>query len=149
MIYIAHRGNTRGPCPSRENSPDFIKEAIKEGYQVEIDVWYEDGEFFLGHDKPTHKTDYNFLIQYRDWLYCHAKNIEAMIELTRIQANCFGHDSDSFVITSYGKVWAYPGKEIKGCISVLPERNKLNKLDLLEIGVVGVCSDYISLYKED
>ena len=38
MIYIAHRGNIRGPNPERENSPDYIDEAIQSGYYVEVDV---------------------------------------------------------------------------------------------------------------
>jgi hypothetical protein len=38
-IWIAHRGNTRGPNPEKENHPDYILQAIREGFDVEIDVW--------------------------------------------------------------------------------------------------------------
>ena len=38
-ILIAHRGNTRGPKPEKENQPEYILQAIQEGFDVEIDVW--------------------------------------------------------------------------------------------------------------
>lgn len=38
-IWIAHRGNTRGPKPEKENQPEYILQAIHEGFDVEIDVW--------------------------------------------------------------------------------------------------------------
>ena len=57
MKLIAHRGNITGPKPELENSPDYIFEAIKKGFDVEVDVWYgTDGKFMLGHDNP----DYSF-----------------------------------------------------------------------------------------
>ena len=37
--WIAHRGNTRGPKPEKENDPEYILQAINEGFDVEIDVW--------------------------------------------------------------------------------------------------------------
>lgn len=47
-IFIAHRGNTTGPDPKRENSPDYILEALGEGYDVEIDLRVYNGECWLG-----------------------------------------------------------------------------------------------------
>ena len=41
MKLIAHRGNIDGPNPERENSPEYIEEALKAGYDVEVDVWYD------------------------------------------------------------------------------------------------------------
>ncbi len=35
---ISHRGNLDGPIPERENSPDYIDQAIKWGFVVEIDI---------------------------------------------------------------------------------------------------------------
>jgi hypothetical protein len=37
----------------KENSPDYIWRAIQAGYNVEVDVWFVDGKFKLGHDEPT------------------------------------------------------------------------------------------------
>ena len=38
MIRIAHRGNFAGINRDRENSPDYIEEAIAAGYNVEVDA---------------------------------------------------------------------------------------------------------------
>jgi hypothetical protein len=35
----AHRGNLFGPKPELENTPDYIDQAIKFGFKVEVDVW--------------------------------------------------------------------------------------------------------------
>ena len=55
MILISHRGNLSGPNPLRENTANYIDEAIKKGFDVEIDIWENEGDFFLGHDEPQHK----------------------------------------------------------------------------------------------
>lgn len=49
MILISHRGNLMGKT-SYENEPDYIMNAIKEGFDVEIDVWYQNNTLYLGHD---------------------------------------------------------------------------------------------------
>ena len=72
MIYISHRGNLEGKNPERENHPIYIIEALSQGYDVEIDVWYVDRSFFLGHDAPQYKVDTKFLQNANLW--CHAKN---------------------------------------------------------------------------
>ena len=68
MILISHRGNRNGKNVDRENSPDYIQEALDEGYDVEIDVWVKDDKFFLGHDEPEYTTDKEFLM--KDGLWC-------------------------------------------------------------------------------
>ena len=56
MIKIAHRGNLFGRIPERENSPEYIQEALAAGYDVEVDVWFEEGKLFLGHAKPQYEV---------------------------------------------------------------------------------------------
>ena len=43
MIFISHRGNLNGKKKKLENKPVYIKDAIKKGFNVEVDVWYTDG----------------------------------------------------------------------------------------------------------
>ena len=74
--FIAHRGNIDGIHEKYENHPDYIDDAIAEGYDVEIDVWDIDGTLYLGHDKPEYKIDQNYLLDRKDVLWCHAKNPE-------------------------------------------------------------------------
>jgi hypothetical protein len=93
MIKISHRGNINGRINERENSPDYIIEALKLKYDCEIDVWYKDDSFYLGHDKPLYKVDKSFLIDKKLW--CHAKNIEALNEmLNTATIHCFFHQSE-------------------------------------------------------
>ena len=51
---IAHRGNIGGSNPEVENSPEQIDKCISEGYDVEIDLRYDDltKTLWLGHDSP-------------------------------------------------------------------------------------------------
>jgi hypothetical protein len=61
MILISHRGNISGPNPERENHPDYILEALQAGYEVEIDVWFVDGKFKLGHDGPQYDFPFELI----------------------------------------------------------------------------------------
>ena len=141
MKLISHRGNIDGKIIERENDPIYINEALDLGYDVEIDVWFVDGEFWLGHDSPQYKTDYKFLMNDRFW--CHAKNLDALMEMKKYAIHYFWHETDTVTLTSKNYVWAYPGKQpIKGSIACLPEMENDNVL-LCK----GICSDYIKEYK--
>ena len=71
MIIISHRGNLFGPDRKNENRPEQIKKALKEKFDVEIDVWLMKKKWFLGHDKPEYRVSKKFLENPRLW--CHAK----------------------------------------------------------------------------
>ena len=51
LSIISHRGNLRGPKPEEENNPSYIDKAIEEYYEVEVDIRYTEGSFYLGHNK--------------------------------------------------------------------------------------------------
>ena len=140
MILISHRGNIQGKSPGLENMPEYINDTLNKGYHVEIDVWYKNG-FYLGHDNPQYNVKPNFLAQ--DKIWCHAKNIEAIIEMSKYpKIHYFWHQEDDITLTSKGYIWAYPGKQpIKDSIAVMPElyNDSLDKC-------IGICSDYISNY---
>ena len=76
MIYISHRGNLNGKS-DRENQPDYIEEALAQGFDVEIDVWWVGNSFYLGHDGPIYKIELKWLLDRTSKLWCHAKNGEA------------------------------------------------------------------------
>ena len=65
MILISHRGNINGSKPEMENKPEYIQQALDLGYDVEIDVWLIDGNFFLGHDEPQYQVHGTFLMKKR------------------------------------------------------------------------------------
>lgn len=141
MILISHRGNLTGPNKERENSPLYVLEAIQAKYDVEVDVWYIDKDFWLGHDEPQYKTDIGFLINPALW--CHAKNLEALVQMRSYKIHCFWHENDLVTLTSKNYIWAYPGVECPNSIAVLPESKNYSIKQHL-----GVCSDYIETYKK-
>jgi hypothetical protein len=141
MILLSHRGNLKGPNPHSENKPKYIIQAIKLGYQVEVDVRFYKGRLYLGHDKPQYKVSNNFLKNKKIW--CHAKDIKALEELRKIKSIYFWHQNDDYTLTSNGYFWTYPGKKIlKNSIYVQTGKKKLKN-----INCAGICSDYISKYK--
>jgi hypothetical protein len=146
MIWISHRGNLLGPNIEFENSPEYIDNSISKNFDVEIDIWVVNGEFFLGHDNPKHKINLDWIINRKNKLWIHCKNIEGIIfmnENNHFDLNYFWHQNDLVTLTSKNYLWAYPGNQpIKNSISVLPEIYSDNISYSL-----GVCSDYISKYK--
>jgi hypothetical protein len=144
MILISHRGNLDGRLEEKENNPDYINEALKLGFSVEVDVWVESGEFYLGHDQPTYIIDESFLENKKLW--CHAKNIESLERMLKNKnIHCFWHQNDDFTITSNGFIWTYPNKKLTSkSICVLPEIQKEFTVNTEKF--YGICSDYILKY---
>ena len=141
-FIISHRGNISGPNPNKENHPDYIKEALNKGFNVEIDLWFDNNKVYLGHDAPQYDIDPYFLINNKFWI--HAKNIDAAYFLSNFfSLNWFFHDKDDCTLTSKGYIWTYPSKQItKKSIAVLPEKVQNYDISL----AVGVCTDFPSNY---
>jgi len=135
---ISHRGNLDKKNVFRENSPEYILEAIKYGFDVEIDVWLDD-ILFLGHDFPKYPIELSFL--QNDKLWCHAKNLAALSFMIENHIHCFWHQQDDVTLTSKNYIWTYPGKNIsnKFAIAVLPEEVENWNINQ----AYGICSDYI------
>jgi len=138
MIIIAHRGNLEGRNPETENHPDQILNAIEEGFDVEVDVWYVDG-WYLGHDEPTYKVTEKFLEG--DGLWLHAKSLKAVEKLYKKDVNWFWHEKDKVTITSKGYIWCFPGYEVDGGIMV-EFQQKTDK------NIIGVCTNYARARKK-
>jgi hypothetical protein len=145
MILISHRGNLSGPQPKQENSIDYIDKALSLGFNVEIDFWVDNKNFFLGHDFPEHKIKLSFLEQWHKKLWVHCKNLEALSFLNGNKLiNYFWHEKDAATLTSHNYIWAYPGcQPIKKSIAVMPELHNENTSQCL-----GLCSDYIQNFKK-
>ena len=140
MKLIAHRGNTNGRNKLEENSPDYIKDAIKKGYDVEIDAWLMDG-IYLGHDTPEYETDIDFLLRYHNKLWIHCKNIQALSTLSEItNLNVFWHEKDAYTLTSQGFVWTYPHQKVCEKSVIVARSAKYLKFQ----DCYGVCSDILN-----
>jgi len=144
MILIAHRGNIDGRIPSRENHPDYINEAIKEGYDVEIDVWWTSDGWYLGHDEPQYKVYSDFFFNPKLWIHC--KNAAALERFNKWNnLKYFWHANDDYTLISNGMIWVYPGKELlKNSICCMPEWGYGGDLSIC----YAVCTDEILKYKE-
>ena len=145
MILISHRGNTVGKFESYENEPMYIDKAILEGYDVEIDVWYKDNIWWLGHDKPQYVTDIKWFSDRLTKLWIHCKNIDSVkyFKESGYEFNYFWHQIDDITLTSKNFLWTFPGKKLTTLsIAVLPET--VDSWDMTEC--LGICSDYIKNY---
>ena len=165
---ISHRGNLNGPDKANENSPYAIKEALIDGYDVEIDVrGFETPTLLkLGHDDVQYRFDLKKDLKKgeinRIWFHC--KTIDAVDGFVRHQpkANFFYHVTDDCVLTSKGFVWYYPEKFTwsgEKAVMVLPELfwSRAHEDDKIQIvwdeefvrnkdffanAYYGICTDY-------
>jgi len=136
MKIISHRGNLNGPNSITENSIIAISAALDKGFDVEIDVWFKSGKWYLGHDKATYIVDESFLENRKLW--CHAKNLDALnLMLKNKKIHCFWHQNDDFTLTSKNYIWTYPDKDTTGnSIIVLIKKQKIPKKTF------GICTDF-------
>ena len=143
MLLISHRGNLTGPNKDLENSAEYVKFAILQGFNVEIDVWWHDNSYFLGHDLPQWKLDDTTLLtDHRIW--CHAKNLAALEKLSLLkEANYFWHQADDFTLTSKGYFWTYPGKELTSNSVCVTNEKLLSFNEFSKIKSYAICSDYV------
>ncbi|RLA22903.1 MAG: hypothetical protein DRQ63_12235 [Gammaproteobacteria bacterium] len=142
MKIIAHRGNIYGPNKERENSPEYIEEAIVNGYDVEVDLRYIDGGFYLGHDSAKYKVDFKFLSKTELWIHC--KNFGALNYLIDSDLNYFYHDGDNYTLTSHNFIWCYPrmiGASMN-TVCVLPEWG----VDEVDESHFAICTDFADDY---
>jgi hypothetical protein len=142
MKLIAHRGLINGPDINLENKPEQIKLALSQGFDCEIDVWFRNSQWFLGHDHPVYKINFEFLEQPGLWI--HAKNLDALYVLgADLKLNFFWHQNDNYTLTSQGYIWTYPDLPLtQNSISVMPEWGH-SDLSSYTPNCFGICSDYV------
>ena len=148
MFFISHRGNLTGATPSLENNPNYIKAALNNGYDVEIDVRYDckTDTWWLGHDKPQYRIHPWFLQNRRLW--CHAKTLDTLIKIQELPGvHYFFHDKDTATLTSNCLVWShFVGNYRSNAVYVMPEWHV--EFDITR-GCLGICSDKVATYKKE
>ena len=145
MIFIAHRGNLEGPS-KKENHPDQIIKVLGTGINVEVDVWMINNKFYLGHDEPQHELDHSNFLKH-PFLWCHAKNIDALYYMINLGVHCFWHQEDDVAITSKGHIWTYPGRQLtSNSICVMPELTKYSPEEMQICH--AICTDYPYQYRD-
>jgi hypothetical protein len=144
MILISHRGNIDGPEKEFENDPKRIDFCIDLDFCVEIDFRIKDKKLYLGHDEAQYEIDEDWLIKRKNHLWVHCKERESFeYALKMRKLNCFWHNVDDYTMTSFGYVWAYPGKECCGslCVAVMPEPHWSIE-EFTRMPFIGICSDF-------
>jgi hypothetical protein len=153
MKLISHRGNIIGPNPSRENSPSYIDIAISAGYEVEVDINYNNGVFYLGHDTPDFEISEKWMICRKDNIWFHCKNLEAAEQLCRLsygnKFKFFCHTSDSFVLTSTDHIWVHDLNMNLSDKCIIPLLSDEDISKYKGDVVYAVCTDYITLAEFD
>lgn len=142
MIKIAHRGNYAGKNAKQENTIDYIEEAITAGYNVKIDIWLLDRQWYLGHDYPGEKIELSFLERPEIWIQ--ARNLVGYVSLyNNTKAHVFWHNKDDFVFTSKGIKWANTNVLTQDGVMLMPEYNR-HHFEMIKLGhlqPLGICSD--------
>ncbi len=124
-----------------ENFPLQILKVLYLGLECEIDIWYINNKYYLGHDFPNYSIEEKFLEHNKLW--CHAKNIQALQKMIKNnKIHCFWHENDKVTLTSKSYIWSFPSnKVIKDSIAVLPELYNTNISEC-----TGICSDFCYNY---
>lgn len=147
MKFISHRGNLSGRNTSLENTPSYVDQAISSGFYVEVDLWFSDGEYFLGHDAPEHKISTGWLTSRKEHLYVHAKTIKTIERLvtSRFDVTYFFHADDECTLTSSGELWVHPNSvPVAGSIFVMPEIRGVPIEEMKDCS--GLCTDHVIQY---
>lgn len=139
---IAHRGNRTG-IDVNENSPEFLQQAIDLGYDIEVDIRYINGAWWLGHDGPQYQIASPFDLFDNSKVWWHCKNFAALEKLQASNLNYFWHQEDDHTLTSKGFIWTYPGKEI-GINNVIVMPETVMSLDeIKKLKCFAICSDLV------
>jgi len=145
MRLIAHRGNING-ITKDENNPDYVYEAIKQGFDVEVDLRVFRDKLYLGHDEPQYEITLSLLQAMSKNLWVHCKDVDALHKLVASEVHYFWHQEDDYTLTSGGFVWVYPNKRlIKNSICVLPENGYNGNIE----ECYAICTDIPLAWSKD
>ena len=137
-LFIAHRGNTKGPQPSFENKIDYLYHALEQNYGIEVDVREYKGKLYFGHDEPQEEINWDILTHQHSFV--HLKN-QGAVELLfdHIDSmNMFWHDDDKMTFTTYGNIWCNFGVHILHSSAIWIEyENEIH----VSSNIYGICAD--------
>ena len=151
MKIISHRGFSDGIDKSIENKPSEIESRIREGFDVEIDLWVINSRLWLGHNEGVYKVDIEWLLEYSNFLWIHCKSSESLNFLSNghfQELNYFFHDTDQYTITSKGFIWCYPGTDVvNNSVYLFPEKFSISSYKLKRHNL-SICTDFPNIYRE-
>lgn len=139
---IAHRALVAGPDHEKENNIQTIHTRCQQGLSSEIDIWFHEEEFWIGHDAPRERVTLEFLTS--EFLWIHAKNGEAFYKLQAISnerglgLRIFYHTQEHYALTTVGDTIILPGvPDIDGFCYMMPEMDRV-----IPTVAAKICSDF-------
>ena len=142
MLYISNKGNLSGKDPKKENTVEYLLEAVQAGYCIKTDLWVIKGRLVTGTDFPAHGI--NLEKFEKDKLLIQARNLPALLFLLENGYHCFCRESDDIVLTNKNFVLSFNNSLIPKCIVMNPEENIVSDWN----NYLGLCSDFISGYMQ-
>jgi hypothetical protein len=144
MKFISNSGNLFGANQERENSPEYIDEALTHNVDVKVDLWVLNDEIFLGSDSPRYKVSLDWLISRYQRLWISCKNIDAMKYLNSHQHfNYFWGEGCTVSLTSLKYFWTtYWQFNCYNCVIYINDIINLEN----DVKCYAVCSDNILSY---
>lgn len=158
MRIISHRGNLYGPDKEKENTENYLLEALNSGFDLEFDIWYFASKFWLGHDMPKRSFSVDSVIQWASRyqnqnFYVHCKNTWALENILIIEKSNiipFFHDIDHCILLRNNTIWVHPN-----AVSSISKKNRSIAVisyckrigyhidyDIDTTDFYGICTDY-------
>lgn len=150
LVLISHRGNINELNPEKENSSEYIDDAIYAGYDVEIDVRLINGNLYLGHDTPDYQLSLDWLLDRKDKLWVHCKNFDALQYLITENLRIFYHQKENHtIINKCNIIWSHELSEAnyKSIIPLLSKED-INNYQGNFNNIYGTCSDFVEILRE-
>lgn len=174
MKLIAHRGNFAGQNAERENTVEYLEEALAAGYDVEFDVFCYEGKLLLGHDKIVKRTSHlekmyelgkrypiqspiknevpsiEWLRDSRKWVHC--KDVESFKILSRYaDIKCFmqeGDEPESYIRGGYGWINSAASKNSIGLDKPIVHESWVEPTATLKFWPYAIYGYNVSKYKD-
>ena len=149
--HICHRGNLFEKIKEEENVPAILDARDLTNYDVEIDIWWHEGELWLGHDRPETKTTMEWLSASPRRLI-HAKDGKTFEHLLSeigkrgLNMHIFYHTMEDYILTNKGLVIVCPGIPLlQGSLCMMPEMDRVSREQRDKL--FAICSDREDAYK--
>lgn len=149
MKLISHRGNYNGIRPERENKPSYIDTTLSMGYDVEVDIRFIEGDFYLGHDTPDTKINEEWILNRKEKIWFHCKDLYSAQQFKKMNSDIkyFCHSNDDFILTSTNHIWVHNlnlNLDDSCIIPLLDEKSAKSYDNQL---VYAICTDHIDILK--
>lgn len=149
MKIISHRGNYCGVYPDRENKPSYIDTTLSMGYDVEVDIRFIDGKFYLGHDGPVTLISPEWIFLRKDKLWFHCKDLSSAQQFKKMDCGIkyFCHTDDNFVLVSTGHIWVHDLNLELDDSCIIPLLDSDSVKNHYDDRVFAICTDFVNILK--